>query len=600
ADQNIIIRNLNSDFLNKFVAVNGVVTKISEVKPKLVNACFQCNHCARVYNIMQTDSSGSLIEPGVCSCERKSFLLLTNQSTFIDRQIMEMQEPLEITRGGEQTRKIAIVLEDDMTNKIIPGDKLEVAGVLKLMPPKKGKTSVYDTFIDSNHIEKLQQEFEELELTEEDEEKIKELSNDPKLFDKIASSIAPSIYGHREIKEAIALQLFGGTPRKVTQDGMKIRPDIHILLIGDPGVAKTRLLMYVHDLAPKGIYVSGRATTGAGLTATAEKDEFADGAWVLKAGALVLAAGGMAMIDEFDKMDEHDKSSMHEAMETQQISVAKAGIIATFKANASILAAANPKYGRFDPYETPASQFEIPPTIISRFDLIFPMRDVLDPKRDSELADTVLTSHYTSGIRATQDYDKKKIEEMEKSVTPVINSELLRKYIAYARRNTQSVLTEEAMEKIKSFYIDLRRIGEKTGSIPITARYLEAIVRLAEASAKVRLSPKVELEDSERAISLLRFSLKQIGVDPETGKLDIDIIATGTSKSKADKIRSVMRMVKKLNADYGSATHEAMIEEAKVMNIEQDELEEILQQLKRNGDIYSPGYGSYKPAEGEK
>jgi replicative DNA helicase Mcm len=459
ADKNVVIRDLASRHLSRFISVEGVVTKITEVKPKLVLAAFECSHCGRIYTIPQTDQSGKLIEPAVCSCERKSFKLLTEQSVFMDTQKFEVQEPLEMTRGGEQTRKISVIIEDDLTNKIIPGEKLQITGVLKLQTPKF-KKSIYDLFIDTNHFLKMEKEFEEIDLSEDDLKQIKELSNDPKLYPKIVGSIAPSIYGHSEIKEAIALQLFGGTTGKVKADGMRIRPDIHVLLIGDPGVAKTQLLLYVNLLAPKGIYVSGKASSAAGLTASAEKDEFADGGWILKAGALVLAAGGMAMIDEFDKMSEEDRSSMHEAMETQEIHVAKAGMIATFRANAAILAAANPKFGRFDQYEPPASQFNIPPTIMSRFDLIFPMRDVIDDKKDTEMADHILASHYTSAAKQMKDADLEKIKKAEERVMPLIVPGLLRKYFAYARRSQKPVLTEEAMAKIMEFYLDLRIVGE--------------------------------------------------------------------------------------------------------------------------------------------
>ncbi|NYZ79629.1 ATP-binding protein, partial [Candidatus Micrarchaeota archaeon] len=364
--------------------------------------------------------------------------------------------------------------------------------------------------------------------------------------------------------------------------------------------AKSQLLQYVQMLSPKGIYVSGKSSSAAGLTATAEKDDFGEGGWTLKAGALVLAAGGMAMIDEFDKMGDEDRSSMHEAMESQEIHVAKAGIIATFKANASILAAANPKYGRFDPNELPAAQFEIPPTIMSRFDLIFPIKDVLDEKRDREMADHILTSHFTSGMKLKKDYNVADIEAREKRVQPIIDKGLLRNYIAYARINYSPVLTEEAMAKIKDFYLELRKMGEGQGSVPITARYLEGIVRLSEASAKGRLSDTVGIEDAERAIKLLKYSLKEIGMDPETGRLDIDIIATGQSHSRVDKIRTVMKLIKRLNADFGEAKHEDIIEECKVQNLKPEEAEEIINQLKRGGEIYSPKYGVYKPTEETK
>ncbi len=588
----ILIRNINSSWINRMLCLEGVITKITTVKPKISTAVFKCNSCERVYRIEQHRYQDALKTPGECVCGKKSFTLLVEDSEFVDVQRAEIQEPLEYMRGGEQAKSVTVWLSSDLTNKFVAGDKIEVTGVLKLNTGKK-KSSVYDVFVDANHVKKLEQEFEEIEISEEDREWIHEMSKDPKIYEKIVASIAPSIYGHKEIKEAIALQLFGGTAGKVKPDGMKIRSDMHILLIGDPGTAKTQLLRYVKELAPKGIYVSGKSSSGAGLTATAEKDDFAEGGWTLKAGALVLAAGGIALIDEFDKMGDEDRSSMHEAMESQTISVAKAGIVTTFRANASILAAANPKYGRYDPFDPPAEQFNIPPTILSRFDLIFPIRDVLNPQRDSEMADHILLTHKLAAKSRREELT----EEEKKDVIPVIEPEKLRKYIAYARKNSHPILSDEAIERIKRFYVDMRKLGETQKSVPITARYLEAIVRLAEASAKVRLSDTVELQDAERAIRLLQFSLREIGVDPETGQFDIDIIATGTPKSKADKIKTVRRIIKDISSEKGEATHADVLEEAKKNGINPEDLEEILNVLRREGDIYSPKHGVYKPAE---
>lgn len=595
SEHDILIRNLTSERLNKFLSIDGLVTKITDPRPRLIIGVFECTHCGKIFSIPQTDQTGKLIEPNVCACERRSFKLLTDQSHFIDVQKLEIQEPLELLRGGGQAKRVSAWLEEDLTNKITPGDKIRITGVLRLKPPKF-KRSVYDIYIDANHANRLEKEFEELELDEEDLKKVKDLSNDPKLYQKIIASIAPSIYGYDEIKEAIVLQLFGGTTGKVKPDGMKIRPDTHILLIGDPGTGKSQMLMYVKSLAPKGLYVSGKASTAAGLTASAERDEFAEGGWTLKAGALVLAAGGMVCIDEFDKMNPDDRASMHEAMEAQEIHVAKAGIITTFKANTAILAGANPKYGRFDPFEPPANQFDIPPTIMSRFDLIFPIKDVIDAKKDSEMAEHIIAAHYTSGVKVAKrtDIDVSKYEER---VSPSIGPDLLRKYIAYARKNFSPILTVEAMSKIKSFYTNLRKIGEKQGTIPITPRYLEAVIRLAEASAKGRLSNLVEIEDANRSIRLLKYCLKEVGIDPETGRLDIDMIATGTPKSKTDKIRNVLRIIRKLSEHYEEARHEAILEEVKIEGIKPDDLDEILSILKRKGDIYSPKYGIFKPAE---
>ena len=360
----VMVRDITSDFIGRFISVEGIVNKISDVHPKVVNAMFVCNKCGEQNREPQT--TRFLLEPFKCkNCgARENFRFKPELSEFIDTQRLEIQEPLELLKGGDQARRIEIWAEDDITDVVTAGDRVNVTGVVRLNPPKM-KGAVYFQFIDANHVEGLEQEFEDIEISEDEIEKIKELSNDAKIYDKIVNSIAPSIYGYREVKEAIALQLFGGRTGKKLPDGTSVRPDIHLLLIGDPGVAKSRVLQYVDQIAPKSIYVTGKGTTGAGLTATAEKDEFAEGAWTLKAGALVLAGGGIACIDEFDKMNKEDRSAMHEALEQQTISIAKAGIIAKFKANTSVLAASNPKFSRFDTYKPISEQFDIPPTLMS-------------------------------------------------------------------------------------------------------------------------------------------------------------------------------------------------------------------------------------------
>lgn len=599
--QNILIRNINSGHINKFVSIEGVINKITDVRPKVEVAVFECLHDGRRITVDQrSELFGKLNEPVRCpQCERNAFKLVLDDCRFTDMQKMQTQEPLEALVRGEQAKNINIWMEGDLTNKLFPGDKVEITGILRLIPPKH-KSAVYSIYIHAVHVQQIEREFEEIELTEEEEAQIKELANDPDIYKKIIGSIAPSIYGHNEIKEALALQLFGGTKSKILPDGVKIRPDIHVLLIGDPGTAKSQLLYYIYTLAPKGVFVGGKSSTGAGLTATAEKDEFGEGGWTLKAGALVLASGGQACIDEFDKMGDEDRSAMHEAMEQQRISIAKAGIVTTFKSETSILAAANPKYGRFDPFTLPAEQFNIPPTLLSRFDLIFPIKDVLDEAKDKAMAEHILSAHQASGIRGTEIeglLTKEELEEAEAKITPVLNPELMRKYIAYARKYINPVLTSEAMGKIEQYYVELRGIGKQQGSVATTPRQLEALVRLAESSARGRLSNRVEIEDSERSIRLHQFVMQEIGIDRETGRFDIDIIATGQSKSKMDKVRSLYSIIRTLTKEYDVVTKDMIIDEAKNAGIEPKVIDSLLAILKKNGDVYSPKHGQFKTAE---
>ncbi len=574
----LLVRDLTAEYIGKFICVEGIVNRISDVLPKVSHALFICNRCDTHNWVDQPKRL--LREPGRCSgCSKNDLRFVPELSDWIDVQTLEIQEPLEMLKGGEQARRIEIWAEEDITDLVTAGDQILVTGFIRLQPPKS-KGSVYKRYIKANYIEPIAMEFEDLEISAEEEKEIKKLGKDPKLFEKVIGSIAPSIYGYNEVKEAIALQLFGGRPAKTLPDGTKVRPDMHLLMIGDPGVAKSRILQYVDQIAPKSIYVTGKGTTGAGLTATAEKDELADGAWTLKAGALVLAGGGIAAIDEFDKMNAEDRSSMHEAMEQQTISVAKAGIITKFKANTSVLAAANPKFSRFDNYKPLAEQFDIPPTLISRFDLIFPIRDVLDSEQDRAIATHMLKMHMS----------EKELDDIKPAVDPI----LFRKYIAYARMNVKPQLSEDASDKIKEYYVQLRARG-KGGTASATPRQLEAIVRLSEASAKLRLSNKVTVVDVDRAIKLTDFVLKEIAYDETTGEFDIDRIITDHPKSVRDRIRVVETILQELTetSSDGMASLEDIVSGAGDKGLEKRDVESMLDELRNKGVIYSPRHGKY-------
>ncbi|HID09293.1 TPA: AAA family ATPase, partial [Candidatus Micrarchaeota archaeon] len=370
-----------------------------------------------------------------------------------------------------------------------------------------GKSTRFDLNIEAVNLEPVEEDFEDIEIEDEDIIKIKQLASDPDIYNKLIKSIAPTIYGYDEIKLALALQLFGGY-KKIAPDGTKIRGDIHILLIGDPGAGKSQLLKYIQKLAPKSRFVSGKGASAAGLTATVTKDDYLK-AWSVEAGVLVLASNGVALIDELDKINKEDIQALYEAMEQQTVSIAKASINTTLKAECSILAAANPKFGRFDPYLSIAEQINLPPPLLTRFDLIFTVLDIPDKKKDKEIAKHILRVHLNKGEK------------------PAIDLQLLKKWIVYAKQKIKPVMSEEAAKLIEEYYTKVRNMANENGkivSIPITTRQLEAIVRLAEASARVRLSNEINIEDAKRAIDLVEKSLRKIGYDPETGKIDIDRI----------------------------------------------------------------------------
>ena len=604
----IVIRKIRANHLGKLMAIDGLVKKRTEVRPKLKVGAFQCQKCGAIIRIEQEEDI--LKEPSECyedqgGCGRvSSFKLLTSLSEFIDSQKIEIQENPEGLRGGAQPERISVYLEDDLVGEIAPGDRIVANGILHSMQRRRGtfRLTSFNKTMDAISVENQELAFEEVEVTEEDEKEILKISKDPKLYEKMKTSIAPTIYGMDIEKEALVLQLFGGLAKEMP-DGTRMRGDIHTLFVGDPGTAKSQLLVYMSKLAPRSVYASGKASSAAGLTAAAVRDEFGEGQWTLEAGALVLADMGVACIDEIDKMEETDRSSMHQAMEQQEISVAKAGINATLKSRCAILAAANPKLGRFDEFLPIHEQINMPPALLSRFDLIFSILDKPNRTTDMELATHILRTHkggeVTENIARSKKskHTKKEQETLMKSIMPTFDPEFLRKYIAYAKRNTFPVMTDEALEILKDYYVDFRSQSEE--SVTFTPRQLEAFVRLAEASARIRLSQDVTVEDAKRAIYIIDQYLRRVGMDRETGRFDIDIIATGISHSQHDRMRTIMDIIQRLcnEAKDGNALRGDVIREAEIDGLEASKVEEALDRLKRNGQIYEPAHGKYKITE---
>ncbi|MBI2041286.1 MAG: minichromosome maintenance protein MCM [DPANN group archaeon] len=576
------IRNIRTKHLGKLIGSEGVIRQASDVRPRVTFATFECPGCGAHILVEQTGSKYR--EPAKCSCGRKGKFKQLERK-LVDVQRLLVEESPETLEGGEQPKRIAVFLEEDLVDpkhekKNYPGNKVKLVGVVKEVPiilKTGGQSTTYDLLIEANSIETVEEEFEEIEITKEDEAKLKELSEKPNIYEKLASSIAPSIYGYEKIKEAVVMQLFGGV-KKTREDGTQTRGDIHIFLIGDPGAGKSQLLRYVATLAPKARYMAGKGSTAAGLTATVVKDEFMRG-WALEAGALVLCNKGVACLDELDKMSEEDTSAMHEALEQQSVTIAKANIHATLRAETTVLAAANPKLGRFNPYDPIPSQINLPPTLLNRFDLIFPIRDLPNVEHDEKIAAHIL--------EIAKDPDSKKGE----IPTPVI-----RKYIAYARQNIKPKMTLAAVEEIKKFYVDLRstaaREEAEVKSIPISARQLEALVRLSEASARIRLADKVTKKDAQRAIDLLKSSMKEVAYDVETGKFDIDRIATGITATQRSQIIIIKKIIDGLSEKIGKniPINDIMLE-AEAEGIDRHKTEEILDNLKKKGDVFEPKPG---------
>ena len=573
----IPIRKIRSEHVGKLIMIEGILTRVSSIRQQLVKAAYRCEKCSEITYVEAASPDERINPPEKCQhCGGRVFKLIPEESEFIDWQRLTIQERPEELPPAQLPRSIEAIAREDLVDVAKPGDRITVVGILKSVREHTGMGMTFRPEIEVNNIELSEKGMEEIEITPEDEEKIKNLAKDPMIHEKIIQSIAPSIYGYREIKEGIAYLLFGGVP-KVLPDGMRIRGDINVLLVGDPGTAKSQILQYVARIAPRGIYTSGKGSTAAGLTAAVVKDR-STGDWYLEAGALVLADGGIACVDEIDKMRNEDRVAMHEVMEQQTVSIAKAGIVATLNARTSILASANPTLGRFVEQKSIVENVNLPITILSRFDLIFPLKDEPDEERDTKMSEHILRLHQTRGYVSP----------------PPIEPELLRKYIAYMRKNVKPKLSDEAMDRIKEYYVEMRKLGKNGGSIPITPRQLEALVRMTEARAKMALRDVATKDDAEAAIRLMNYVLEKTAYDVETEKIDIDMLLTGKTKSQRDKMNIIMDYIRsKVKEIGGPIKKEFAAEEIeKAHGIEKNTVLEIIEKLLKEGILFEakPGY----------
>jgi len=575
--ETIPLRRICVDHLGQLVQFEGLVVRATAVYPLLTRATFACRICGHISEPIPQEESTTIVTPTICSdCKKSSWKLLEDRSEFINYQELRIQERPEDLPPGQIPRWIDIVVTDDLVDTARPGDNVVVTGIVKAKPqtlPGKGKLRIFNLTIEANDIEVKGKEPEQIEITIEEENRIKKMASDPGIYERLKASIAPAIYGYDDVKEAIVYLLFGGVP--ITVGGNQIRGDINILIIGDPGTGKSQLLQYVHKVAPRGLYTHGRGTTAAGLTAAVVRDK--GGTMALEAGALVLSDRGVCAIDEIDKMRPEDRVAMHEAMEQQTVSIAKGGIVATLNARASIIAAANPAFGRYDPLRTVADNINLPVSILSRFDLIFVLRDKPDKSMDTRIAEHVLMLHSTRELPSA----------------PPIEPEFIRKYIAYAKRINPK-LSKEAMERIRDFYLKMRALSESSGSpVAITVRQLESVIRLAEARARAALRDTVTVEDAEAAIRLMEITLEQVGFDITSGKIDIDIIMTGKPKSMRDKLQLILSVVSKLEKESGMASKDDLV---KILEeeygMDKTESVKLINQMLKEGTLYEhkPGF----------
>ncbi|MFX1412081.1 MAG: minichromosome maintenance protein MCM [Promethearchaeota archaeon] len=584
----IPLRGLRAKNIDNLIWSKGILVRSSAIRPKLIKANFECTICGAQFEVIQLTSR--IKWPKFCinkRCKAKAqsdFRLISKKSEFIDWQSIMIQEIPEDLPPGRIPRSVQCILTYNLVDTVKPGDRVKVMGIFKSVLAQSTKSvnsTLFKTFISINYIDPEDKSEEIVELSKEDKKQIEDLSKEPMIQKKIARSICPTIYGRDDLKLASALSLFGGTRRKRPGGGYK-RGDIHILFVGDPGTGKSEILKSVIEVSPRGLYTSGKGSTAVGLTAAVIKDSDT-GQMNLEAGAVVLANGGIAAIDEFDKMDTADRSALHEAMEQQTVSIAKAGIVATLKAQTAIIAAANPYSGRYDRYKTPTQNIRLPPSLLSRFDLIFVVIDRPDPAEDAQMAEFILKN---SMIGAEDSF-----EGENKAIAP-ISADLLKKYIKHAKRACNPVLTEEAKERIKEFYLELRaQYDSEDAIISILARNLDALVRLCEAYAKMALRVKVLKEDVEDIIKLFKRYLKDTGYDETTGKIDMDRIFVGQSRSNLNRLETLMNRLKEISEEnnWKALERDNVIQILELEeNLDKKFIENALEELIKEGTLYEP------------
>jgi len=580
------LRQINAETIGNIASVSGMVVRASEVKPLAKELVFVCpdDHQTKVIQLKGMD----IKIPIVCdnpSCKHRDFELKPEASKFIDFQILRLQELPEDLPPGQLPHYIDVTIRQDLVDNARPGDRIILTGIVRVEQESiagitRGHSGLYRLRIEGNNIEflggrgsKTSRKIQREEVSPEDEKMIKTLSESPNVYQRLIDSFAPHIQGQSLIKEAILLLIVGSTQR-LLGDGSKIRGDINVFLVGDPGTAKSEMLKFCARIAPRGLYTSGRGSTAAGLTAAVVRDK--TGIMMLEAGAVVLGDQGLVCIDEFDKMKPEDRSALHEVMEQQSASIAKGGIVATLNARTSILAAANPMYGKYDPFKNITENVNLPIPLLTRFDLIFVVRDIPGREKDEKIARHIIELHTPQGT------DKRS----------VIDVDTLTKYLSYAKRSSPD-LTKEAEEKILQYYLQMRNV-ESEEMITVTPRQLEGIIRLSTARARLLMKDKVEEEDAERAIFLIQSMLQDAGVDVNTGKVDLGVLQ-GRPRSEVSKMQLFMDVLKSMEGDNKVAVEERSFvkELQKTEKFTEEEARNYIRRMLREASIYESKPGHY-------
>lgn len=534
---NALLHDLDATYNGQLISAKAMIKNITpiQVKPKVV--AWECRGCTKLHYI---EVDKQVVEPSLCpDCGGRNFRLLPESSTYHNVRYVKLEEPLELRSGGN-SREFKGYMQNYLASphhNLKPGDVVDILGVFNVERITSNKSD-FEFMINLHNITPVNDSFEDYRITESDKEMIKEMSKDPDIYQKLVDTLMPEIYGYDVVKEGLLLQLFeGNRPFEDTyKSDYMDRWTIHVLLIGDPGIGKSQIISALKKRAPKIISIAGTNTSQAGLTSSAVKDELT-GSWAMEAGAIVLADTGVLCIDEYDKLTPSAQKSLNEPMEQLAVSSAKANLVQTMSARTSLLACANPKYSRFDKFQDLTKQIDIPDSNLSRFDLVFALEDTIDEDKDSKLATNLL-------------HKDKFMSDVE-----VIDTDLFKKYITYAKTECFPVLEESACKCLVKFYVDTRQTALRDGSAkPITTRDLMALERLTIARAKTELRDLANIDDARHAIRIYSDALATIGLSPETAGEMENIL----SSNEAELICEAENMISHLRSMGGLFDNEIM------------------------------------------
>jgi len=570
------LRKVDTSYLDRMLSVAGMVVRTSELRPLMTEAAWVCQSGHLSFEDQDDMALKRPVKCEICG-ESRNFDLDRKQSRYVDFQIVRIQELPEELPPGQLPQFFDVNVEGDIVNTARPGDRVVLTGIVRAVPDYalgQVRTRLFKSQIDCNYVEVKGKEPEQVQVTKEDETLIRSIATAPDAYEKLIGSIAPVIMGHQTEKEAILLLLAGGAST-VLPDGTKLRGDINVLFVGDPGVAKSEMLKFAAQVAPRGIFASGRGTTAAGLSAAVIREK---NVLMLEAGVVVLADQGIACIDEFDKMKPEDRTALHEQMEQQSVTIAKGGIYAALNARTAILAACNPMLGRYNPFQNLTENIStLPIPLLTRFDLIFVIRDQPAPAEDERLATHILLVHQRKSY----------------SVPPPVEFSLLKKYISYAKKISPT-LTKEAVQRLKDYYLDLRKVGGEEGQIPPTPRTLESLIRIATARSRVLLREEVTEEDALAAIALMNRMVEDVLTDATTKKTDFGI-QLGKPLGETKNLRSAMEIFKALEGTEKKPVERKVFkEELLKAKFTDDDAEKMIRTMFREGLIYESRSGFFR------